>query len=153
MATNHPYHNSPRLAYSQAINDLDSSTNVVNCALLDRNHSPSVAYDQYWADVNADEITNTSASDTGYTAGGQELTTKSLIHDDSASVIRFNADDVSWSSSTIDAGYAVVYDDTGDATTSALIVLVDFGTELSTSGGLFEIRWDSNGIMEIDPTI
>ena len=52
-------------------------------------------------------------------------------------------------SSTITARYAVIYDSTGTSSTSALIGYVDFGADVSTTNGTFQITWDSAGIFTI----
>lgn len=64
-----------------------------------------------------------------------------------SAVIWLDADDVTWASSTITARYAVIYKDTGVATTSPLIGFVDFGQDESSSNGNFTIQWSANGIL------
>jgi len=61
-----------------------------------------------------------------------------------------DADDTTWSSSTITARYAVIYD-ASPATnaTRPLIGYVDFGSDQSSSNGNFTITWDATGIVRI----
>lgn len=142
------YGDAPRRAFGDVLGDIAAGTNDVRVALLDASHTKNLTGNTVFSEVNADEITNTTASDTGYTAGGQALTTKSLAH--TSRVTTFDADDAVWTSSTIDAGYAVVYEDTGDATTSSLLTIVDFEGEKSSSDGEFRIEWHSDGIFQVD---
>lgn len=62
-------------------------------------------------------------------------------------ITQFDAADTSWSSSTITARYAVVYDDTpGTSATKPLLLYVDFGADVSTTNGTFQITWDALGL-------
>jgi len=61
-----------------------------------------------------------------------------------------DAADVTWSSSTITARYAVLYNDSGASNASkALIGYVDFGSNQSSTNGNFTITWDATGIVRI----
>jgi hypothetical protein len=92
-------------------------------------------------------VTN-EVTGTGYTAGGVALTTKTLTYDGTTNIIKFDADDVTWASSTITARYAVIYDDS-PASNKPLLGYVDFGADQSSSNGNFTITWDANGILKI----
>jgi hypothetical protein len=55
-----------------------------------------------------------------------------------------------WTSSTITARYAVVYDSTpGTDATRPLICYIDFGADVISSGGSFTIAWDAAGIISV----
>jgi len=97
---------------------------------------------------NFSDITN-EATGTGYTAGGATLGTKTSNF--TAGELRLDAADVVWPTSTITASYAVIYKDTGVASSSTLLGYVDFGSVQSSSAGDFTITWDANGIFVIDP--
>jgi hypothetical protein len=92
-------------------------------------------------------ITN-EVTGTGYTAGGVALANKTLTYDGTTNIIKFDADDVTWASSTITARCAVIYDDT-PASNKPLLGYVDFGADQSSSNGNFTITWDVNGILKI----
>lgn len=65
-------------------------------------------------------------------------------------VVSIDAADPSWPSSTITAAKAVVYDSTpATDATRPLIALVDFGGNVSSTGGPFNITFDANGIVNI----
>lgn len=60
---------------------------------------------------------------------------------------QYDAADASWSSSTLTARYAVVYDSSpaSDAT-RPLIGLLDFGSDVSSTASTFTVVWDSRGL-------
>lgn len=140
-----------RLQKNQVGNDLSASGTDVRVALLDASHTPDVANNASYADVSANEITNTGSNDSGYTSGGKLLSNKSITADAGNRNVDFDADNVQWTSSTIDAGYAVVYHASPSTDTDKdLILLVDFEGEESSSNASFTIDWDSNGIYRVD---
>ena len=120
--------------------DLDSDTIYVG--LMTSTASPSAAWNR------RDDITN-EVSGTGYTAGGQALTTLAVTA--SGTQAKWTADNVTWASSTITARYAFLYKHRGGAASAdELILIVDFGADKSSSGGNFTITWDAtNGILLI----
>ena len=113
-------------------------------------------------DVKAYEV----AAGGGYVLGGLALENKLVSADTSADREGvFDADDITWSSSTITAAGAIVYVsgfNTGTATVdndpnsrndafaqsrSFLVAFVDFGGNQSSSNGTFRISWNSEGII------
>jgi hypothetical protein len=138
MATTKTYGSLIAKAFNKEV-DFDSDT--IKVALLSSSYTPNQDTDDYWNDVSSYEV-----SGTGYTAGGATLANKSVTYTSGTNVTKFDADDVSWTSSTITARYAVIYDSTGTASTSALIGYVDFGSNQSSSSGTFSIVWDAAGI-------
>jgi hypothetical protein len=98
----------------------------------------------------------------GYTIGGLELLNKSFTADTVDREGVFDADDVTWSSSTITASGAIIYVsgyNSGETTASTarndptaigksfLVAFVDFGGNQSSSNGTFRISWNSEGII------
>jgi len=124
--------------------EIDWDTDTIKVALLTSSYTPDQDAHDYFNDVSSAEV-----SGTGYTAGGATLASKSISYDNATNVIMLDAADTSWSSSTITARYAVVYDSTGTASTSALIGYVDFSSDQSSTSGTFTITWDSTGIARI----
>lgn len=131
---------------SQALNkEIDWDTDTIKVALLTNAYTPNQDVHNYYDDVVANEVTGT-----GYTAGGNTLTNKTNAYNASTNVIVLDADDTTWSSSTITARYAVVYDATpATNATKPLIGYVDFGSDQSSSNGNFTITWDATGIVRI----
>lgn len=121
--------------------DLDSDSLYV--MLVDNTYTPNQDTHQYLSSVVADEI-----SATGYTANGQALVSVSVSYDGASNTLTFNADDPSWTSSSITARYAVFYDRTpaSDAT-RPLICYWDFGTDETSSSGTFTLQLNASGIV------
>lgn len=132
---------------AQALNkEIDWDSDTIKVALLTNSYTPDQDAHNYFDDVAAFEVSGA----TGYTAGGQTLTNKTNTYSGASNVIILDADDVTWTSSTITARYAVIYD-ASPATnaTRPLIGYVDFGSDQSSSNGNFTITWDATGIVRI----
>ena len=121
--------------------EIDFDTDTIRCMLLTSSYTPDQDAHDYLDDVRSYEV-----SGTGYTADGEALTTKAINVVGASNEIRLDADDVTWTSSTITARYAVVYKDTGTDGTSPLICYVDFESDQESSNGDFKITWASDGI-------
>lgn len=132
--------------FLKALNkEIDWDSDTIKVALLSSSYTPNQDTHDYWDDVSANEVTGT-----GYTAGGATLANKSASYDAGTNVVKLDADDVTWSSSTITARYAVIYDDTpATDATKPLIGYVDFVTDQSSNNGNFTITWDSDGIVNV----
>lgn len=136
--------------YGQAISkmankEIDWDSDDIRVALVTSSYTPDQDTHDYWNDVVANE-----ASGTGYTANGQALTTKTNGYNGGTNKIKLDADDTSWPSTTITARYAVIYDRTpASDSTRPLLGYVDFGQDMTSSNGTFQITWDANGIFEI----
>jgi len=124
--------------------EVDFDSDTIKVALLSSSYTPDQDAHDYFNDVSSYEVTGT-----GYTTGGATLASKTATYDSANNVVILDAADTTWSSSTITARYAVVYDSTGTASTSALIGYVDFGSDQSSTNGNFTITWDSTGIVRI----
>jgi hypothetical protein len=121
--------------------DLDLETH--KAALYTSSRAPDYGVDTAYTSTN--EIVGT-----GYTAGGQALTTTAVSESPTGS-LKFDADDPSWTSSTItNARYLDLYADA--LAGNNLIAGVDFGANYSTSSGTFTVQWASGGIFAIDLT-
>lgn len=138
MATTKTYGSLITKAFNK---EIDFDTDTIKVALVSSSYTPNQDTHDYWDDVSSNEV-----SGTGYTAGGATLASKTVTYDSGTNVTKFDAADVSWTSSTITARYAVIYLSTGTASTSPLIAYVDFGSDQSSSSGTFQIVWDAAGI-------
>jgi len=86
-----------------------------------------------------------------YTTAGFTITNASVTT--SGAVIKFDADDAVWTSATISAYYAVLYNKSGaDSAAWNLLAYVDLGGTQSSSSGTFTIAWSTGGIFTIDVT-
>ena len=131
---------------AKALNkEVDWDSDTIKVALLTSSYTPNQDTHDYYDDVSTYQV-----SGTGYTTGGATLASKTVTYDSANNVVVLDAADVTWSSSTITARYAVVYDDSGaTAAAKALIGYVDFGSDQSSTNGNFTITWDSTGIVRI----
>lgn len=120
---------------------VDLTNDTIKVALLTSSHSFDPDHDT-WSQVSTNEI-----SGTGYTAGGATLSTKSVTEDDTNDLAKWDADPVTWSTATITARHAVIYDTTA---TNNLIASIDFGSDKTSTGADFTIDWHTDGILYIE---
>ena len=98
---------------------------------------------QYNLDDIAEEVTGT-----GYTTGGKSLSNKSVTGYPDEGLSVYYADDVVWTSSSIRAYGAIMYQNTGTPATSKLIAYFDFGGPKVTTNEAFSVRWGEEGILK-----
>ena len=123
--------------------DLDDTTaDRFKVMLVTSSYTPDFGTHDFKADVTNE------VSGTGYTAGGESLTSVTLTQ--SGGTITFDADDVTWTSSTITARGAVIYDDS--LASDPLIAYIDFGADKSSSAGDFVLSFNASGIFTLDLT-
>lgn len=130
----------------QAKHDFTASTgHDFKLALYDNNASFTAATTDYTA---TDEV-----SGTGYTAGGGALTNVTPTTSGTTALTDF--DDLTFSSSTITARGALLYNTTagGGTDTTESVIVLDFGSDKSSSAGDFTIIFPtadaSNAIIRI----
>jgi len=87
---------------------------------------------------------------TGYTAGGAEITGKAVTADNTDNEGVWDGNDVTWASSTLTAGGAIIYKSTGVILNDLLVCYLDFGGDQSSSSGDFTIQWGSEGILNLN---
>jgi hypothetical protein len=132
---------------SKALNkEVDWDSDTIKVALLTNSYTPNQDTHDYFDDVASFEVSGA----TGYTASGLTLTNKTNTYNGTTNVIVLDADDVTWTSSTITARYAVIYNATPSTNaTRPLVGYVDFGSDQSSSNGNFTITWDATGIVRV----
>jgi hypothetical protein len=123
---------------------LDLANDTIKVMLVTSSYAPDADLHDFVDDVTGE------ASGTGYTAGGAALSNKSVTQDNADDEGVFDADDVTWADSTITARGAVVYKDTGVASTSPLVCYIDFGADKSSEGADFTIQWNAEGILNVN---
>lgn len=124
--------------------EVDWDTDTIKVALVTSSYSPDQDTHDEWADVSAYEVTGD-----GYTAGGATMTCAAPDYTAGTNVIKLDADDVTWSTSTITARYAIIYDDTHAS--KRLLGYVDFGADVTSTGGDFTIAWNAGGVFTNTP--
>lgn len=133
-------------SFKQKIMDgsIDLDTDTIKVALVTSSYTVDQDAHEDYAD-----ITNEVANGNGYTTGGESLANKAVTKDNTDNEGVFDADDVTWSASTITARGAIVYKSTGVAGTSWFICYLDFGSDQSSSSGNFTIQWNAEGILNL----
>lgn len=122
--------------------EIDFDTDAIKIILLTDSYTFDQDTHQYKSSLT-NEVTGT-----GYTAGGQALTSVSVAYDTATNTIKLDAADPSWPSSTI-AGVkkAAIYDSTpGTDGSRPLIAYLESDTTLSTNSGTLSITFDAAGI-------
>jgi hypothetical protein len=128
--------------------EIDWDSDTIKVSL----HTSSYVPDQDAHDY-ADDLTNEVANGNGYTTGGATLGSKTIGYTGATNVVKLDAADTSWSNATITARYAVIYDASGgSAAANPLLGYVDFGADVSSTSGTFQITWHSDGILTITPS-
>ena len=126
---------------SLANKEIDLDTDTIKVMLCTSAYTPNQDTHQYKSSVT-NEITGT-----GYTAGGATLASVTVGYTTGTNTFKFDAADTQWATSTLTARYAVVYDASpGSDATRPLICYVDFGADVSTTAGPFDIVWNAAGI-------
>lgn len=124
----------------------DNSTTTVKIALVTSSYTPNRATHDFWDDVSANEV-----SGTNYTAGGNEVANKTVSVASNTVTVDAN-DPATWSQSATgfnNARYAILYKDTGTASTSPLVAYADMGSDKGNVDGDFSIELDSAGIFTL----
>lgn len=121
---------------------IDLDLNTINVMLVTSSYTPNVD-----THTKRSDITNEVVG-AGYTSGGQTLANTTITQNNSANSSVFDADDLTWSSSTITARGAILYKSTGVAANDNLICYFDFGTDQVSSSGNFTISWNAAGIFD-----
>lgn len=124
--------------------EIDWDTDTIKCALTTSSYTPDQDAHDYFNDVTNE------VSGTGYTAGGAALANKTVTYTGGTNKFMLDADDVSWTTATITARTAVVYDASpaSDAT-RPLICYQQSDGDISSTAGTFTVQWHASGIVEI----
>jgi hypothetical protein len=117
------------------------ATDQINVSLHTNTYTVDIDTHAFWSSAT-NEVTGT-----GYTTAGATLAGKTSAYDTATDQARFLASNTTWTTSTITARRAVVY-----KFNAPLISFVDFGADVSTTAGTFQITWDATGIWLIDVT-
>ena len=111
--------------------------------------TPNIDTDVFIDDGTANDAKSNEVAASGtYSAGGATLTMTGSTDDTDDEGV-FDATDVSWTSATITARYAVVYKSTGVDTTSPIIAIIDFGSDQTSTVGTFLITFAAEGIINL----
>jgi hypothetical protein len=126
--------------------EIDFNSDTIKVALLSSSYVPDQDVHDYFDDVSSYEVTGT-----GYTAGGATISNCTVTYTGATNTCKLDGDDATWSSSTITARYAVIYDSTpGTPGTNPLIAYLDFESNQSSDSGDFKMIWGTNGILSFE---
>jgi len=141
MATTTVFYNS----YKKLLLDksIDHTNDTIKVALCTSSYTPNIDTHDFF-----DDITN-EVSGTGYTAGGATLAGKATSVDTTDNEGVFDATDVSLTTASITARYAIIYKSTGVSSTSPLICYIDLGENKTSVASTFGITWNAEGIINI----
>ena len=120
---------------------IDLDTDTIKVMLTTSSYTPSATH------TKRSDITN-EVSGTGYSAGGATIGSPTVTNVSTNGV--FDGSDVSWTTSTITARYAVLYKSRGGASSAdELICCLDFTTDKTSTAGTFTIQWSASGILNL----
>ena len=123
---------------------IDLDTDTIKVALVTSAYTPDQDAHDFFNDVTNEVV------GTGYTAGGATLANKAVTQDNTDNEGVFDADDVTWSTSTITARGAVLYKSRGGLSSAdELIAYLDFGSDKVSTNGDFTIAWNAEGILNL----
>lgn len=126
-----------------ATGELDLVDDTIKILLVTDSYTPDID-----THTHLDDVTNEVVG-AGYTAGGQALANQDVDVDLVNDRAFFDANDVTWATSSITARGVIIYKDTGVAATSTLITYLDFGTNRTSDGGDFTVVFDATGILRL----
>lgn len=124
------------LVYNSALfnsfsDNLDWDGGTTKIALMTSAYVPNKDTDVGWDDISANE-----ASGAGYSSGGATVVV-TVTQDNANDEIVINFPAASWSGSTITARGAVYY--RSSITPKQLLAYIDFGSDVSSTGGTFAV--------------
>jgi hypothetical protein len=121
--------------------EIDFDSDTIKCSLHLVGYTPD--QDHAYFSETSNEVTGT-----GYTAGGATLASCAATYSAGSNLLKLDANDPTWTTSTLTAvRTAVVYDSTpGTAATNPLIAYFQSDTDISTTAGTFTVTFAAAGI-------
>jgi hypothetical protein len=140
----------PSVIYSRffmdlALKALNWDTDDIRCVLVDSTYSAPNKDSTRW--VTGSDPFDQEVVGSGYVAGGTQLANTTATQDDANDLVKLDADDVTWQTSTITAQAAVLFDST--IANKNLIACYLFTELKSSANGNFTIQWSGSGLMEL----
>lgn len=122
---------------------IDFNSDTIKLALCTSSYTPDQDAHDYFNDIT-NEV---SDSGTGYTAGGNTISSCTITYTAGTNVLKLDGEDVTFTAVTLTARYGIIYDSTpGSAATNPLIAYIDFGEDVSPSAGNLLITFHTDGI-------
>jgi hypothetical protein len=141
------------IVYSNALlksldGTIDLDTDNFRMVLVTDSYTPNQNTHDTWSDVSASEVANGS----GYATHGKALTTSLAL---ASNVVTLDADDQTWTSSTITAKYAVIVrDDDGNGALAGTDLVVayaalDTASSVSSTNADFVVTINASGVFTV----
>ena len=132
---------------------IDLNSHTFNLVLTDKDQVISKTFAGASTDARYADLTDEVANGAGYTTGGTALANVTLTR--TLGVVKFDADDVVFSSLTKTFKYGVLVDIT--AANDDIVGFVDFddtssATEITVSGTNYTVAWNASGIFTVTRT-
>jgi hypothetical protein len=124
--------------------DFDAENHKI--ALFTNSITPNFSTDTSYS---SSPYTSGEASGGGYSAGGQALT-GTAFSESPTGTLKWAADNMQWTSSTITAKGALIY--ANALAGKNVLLLVNFGSDFATVSGTFLISWSGSGVYTLDLT-
>jgi hypothetical protein len=125
----------------------DLNTNTYKMALTTSAQALAATFVGTSTDCRYADLTNEVAAGGGYTTGGKTLAATWV---QAVGTITFDVDDQAWTSSTITARYAVIYDDTTANKNLVCFCLLDSTpADVSTTAGTLTITINASGVFTL----
>lgn len=130
-------------------NDIYSVALIVSAGAFSAAPATAADVSATWFDVSASWAINAPGNSatyngTNYTPKG--LSGMTVTQDNTDNEAEWDASDVTWASSTIDADGCVIY----KTSNGFMICGIDFGAKKSSSNGDFTIQWNTEGILNLN---
>lgn len=136
-------YNTAKLGIGSGLIDLDTHTFKM-ALFLSGSNCNTLTHDEF-----ADLTNQASATTSGYTTGGQTITTVTWTN--SSGTITFNCDDVEWValSAGITARFAVIYDDTAAGDPLLCVCDLNGSDTTATVGNAFRVVINASGVFTL----
>src|SRR5262245_35592089 len=119
------------------------TANQMGVALMQSSYVPNIDTQLRYSDVAASEL----AAGGGYTAGGQQIASRSISYDSAADEYSLLGADLAWGpGATFTTRYGLIYEMT--TTDKWLWALLDFGAPVAVNNGVFQIDWTA-GLLSV----
>ena len=137
--------NIAKLKLANGVFDLD--TNTYKMALTTSAQALAATFVGTSTDCRYTDLTNEVANGNGYTTGGKTLTP---TWTQSTGTMTFDCADEAWTSSSITARYAVIYDDTtANKNLLAYCLLDSTPADVTTSNGTLTVTIHASGVFTL----
>jgi hypothetical protein len=137
------------LIYNSFLRDIqngsiDLDTDTIKLMLVTSGYTPNIDTHTKRSDVTNEVV------GVGYTAGGVTLAGKTVTQNNTDNTGVFDADNITIPTSTITARAGVLYKSRGGASSAdELIGYIDFGSDIVSTAGDFNITFNAAGILTL----